>query len=155
MKYRIVEGVCIALLAAFIFVITGSMGDSTRTADEVAGAVLAVTGTEGLVQQENADFRKSFGTDMSAYEGVVYYASEEIMNAREVMVVRLSPGDDGAALAEKLSAYAAEKAAVFESYDPTAFYLLDNRVLEVKGNFLFFCVGENAQAAFEAFGKAL
>lgn len=157
MKYALkaVEAICIVLLIVFVGYMAGNTGNSNRTAEEVESAVIQSMDMTGLKKRDNGAFRTQFSYDMADFEGVVYYTSESIMDVREMLIVKLPDGNNGDAFKEQLRTYADERAALYESYAPDEFYLLSNCVLEVKGNFLFFCVADDAAAAYESFCDAL
>lgn len=157
MKYafRVVEAICVVLLIVFVGYMAGNTGNSNKSAEEVEAAVIASMDMTGLQKRDNGAFRSDFGYDMADFAGVVYYTSESIMDVREMIIVKLPDGNNGEVFAEELRTYAAEKAALYESYAPDEYYLLSNAVIEVKGNFLFFCVADESAAAYESFCDAL
>lgn len=157
MKYafKAVEAICIVLLVVFIGYMAGNTGNSNKTPEEIEAAVTQSMDMNGLKKADNGAFRTRFGYDMGEFAGVVYYKSESIMDVREMLIIKLPEGNDGEAVSEKLRTYADEKAALYESYAPDEFFLLSNSVIEVKGNYLFFCVADEAAVAYESFCDAL
>ena len=73
--------------------------------------------------------RQNFGMDPEDTEGVVYYASSDYMDVREVLILKSSDEELLSAAEEKFLSRVEEEKAIFESYGPQQYKeLCDARV---------------------------
>lgn len=157
MKYlRIKELLCVLVLVAFIFAVLAQKEQvSDAKAVDVGTAVTAACGLETLTPRGDKAFKKEFGLDPAQFDGGYYISSDDVMEVREVLVIRLKPGEDGAPLLEALRRRAQQKTDLFEGYAAEQTALLKNYKLVRRGNFVLFAVCDVPSAAEKAFRSAL
>ncbi len=153
---RIKEILCVLVLALFIFaVLAQRQQTSDAKAADVGAAVAAACGLEKLEPRGDQAFKKEFGLDPQQFDGGYYAASDDVMEVRELLVVRLKPGDDGAALLETLRQRVQQKIVLFEGYAAEQTALLKSHQLIQRGNFVLFAVCDVPADAAKAFRSAL
>ena len=54
-----------------------------------------------------------------------------------------------------METYIANQKNLYKNYAPEQYALLEDSILEVSGNTLFYCTATNADALYDAFRKAL
>ncbi len=147
--------ICVILLAVFIGVSFFGKRDTVKTAEEIAEAVNAEVSAEGLKLFDGERLTSQFGLDGGDFGSFVYYASEDIMDVREILVIRGGEDSDLEAVAELIEKKAEEKYNTYKDYDPVASALLENRVIEVRRGAIIYIVHDSAAAGLEAFLKCV
>lgn len=148
------EIICVVLLVAFVFMLSKGYAESTKTAEEMFESVKAAACSDGLKKCTKAQFKKETGFSENEFESVVYYASDSVMEVREVMIVKLGSAD-GQALVQKLKENNEKKAELFKGYAPKQSALLESYVLTEKAGFVFYAVCDEPQKAVAEFNKNL
>lgn len=152
---KIGEIVCVVLLAVFIAFISSADDISDKTAKQVAVPVVKSYDTEGLVAVGEKQLKKQLKLDADNFDGYYYFASESVMDVREVLVIKLKDVADADSVISVLEARVSEKTALFEDYAPEESALLKSHILVSEGGFIYYAVGEDAQEGFEAFKSSL
>ena len=153
---RFNEILCVIVLVLFIFAVLAQKGQiSNAAAADVGKAVSVACGLEQLEVRGDQAFKKEFDLDPQQFDGGYYAASDDVMEVREVLVVRLKPGDDGASLLEALRQRAERKIVLFEGYAAEQTALLKSYKLVQRGNFVMFVVCSTPAEAVKAFRGAL
>jgi hypothetical protein len=104
---------------------------------------------------ENRMVRRFYGLNPNDYEGVVLYAPVDNMDANELLIVKLKDTSQSEEVEEAIQERLATQKKSFDGYGATQTQLLNNSILKVKGNFVFYMVGENAAEAESAFLSAI
>ena len=154
-SYRWKELFCVVALVVFVFAITANRSNSDADAETVFGAVLETVQVPELKRQKDAAFKRAFGFETGDFENVCYAAADDVMEVREVLVVKLKSTDDADALIEKIETYAEEKGVLFEGYAPEQAALLQKSRVRRKGNFVLFVVCNQPSYAVRSFLRAL
>ena len=152
---RLKEILCVLLTVAFIVLVTRHEPPSSVSAKDMAAALCRVTDVSALDECKNADFRREIQLNPNDYDGVVFYSSPNIMEVRELLVVRLADESQGEALTECLRSRVEAKRKLFHAYAPEQEALLDGYVLENTRGFVLFAVSENPEAVRQTFKETL
>jgi hypothetical protein len=147
--------ICVILLAVFIGVSFFGKTDTLKTAEEIAEAVTADVSTEGLQLFDGERLSSQLGLDGEKFGSFVYYGSEDIMDVREILIIRGAEDSDLEAAAELIGKKAEEKYNTYKDYDPVASALLEKRVIEVRRGAIIYIVHDSAAAGLEAFLKCV
>lgn len=154
--YPLLEILCVAALIAFItFLVLSRSGGTEKPVGDVASPVLATLEKGQMTEQSNADAAKAFGFDLSKAEGLVYYENEDIMDVSELLIVKLNDAEDAESFRTAVETYIANQKNLYKNYAPEQYALLEDSILDVSGNTLFYCTAKNADALYDAFKKAL
>jgi hypothetical protein len=154
--YPLLEVLCVAALIAFItFLILSRSGGTEKPVGDVASPVLATLEKGQMTEQSNADAAKAFGFDLSKAEGLVYYENEDIMDVSELLIVKLNDAEDAESFRTAVETYIANQKNLYKNYAPEQYALLEDSILDVSGNTLFYCTAKNADALYDAFRTAL
>lgn len=150
-KHRIFEIVCVAALLVFIVLVSRDSSYSDKTAQQMAEAVTQAMDVSELKKIKKNQIREDFGIDFSSVESFVYYASDEVMNVSELMLIKLKADVRSDEIKEKIEKRVKDKQTLFKGYAPEQSALLENYILSDEGGFIFYCVGEDAKQAHSAF----
>ena len=154
--YPALEVLCVAALIAFItFLVLSRSGGTEKPVGDVASPVLATLEKGQMTEQSNADAAKAFGFDLSKAEGLVYYENEDIMDVSELLIVKLNDAEDAESFRTAVETYIANQKNLYKNYAPEQYALLEDSILDVSGNTLFYCTAKNADALYDAFRTAL
>lgn len=154
--YPLLEILCVAALIAFItFLVLSRSGGTEKPVGDVASPVLATLEKGQMTEQSNADAAKAFGFDLSKAEGLVYYENEDIMDVSELLIVKLNDAEDAESFRTAVETYIANQKNLYKNYAPEQYALLEDSILDVSGNTLFYCTAKNADALYDAFRTAL
>ena len=104
---------------------------------------------------EDATLDELYGLEERGWDYYILYTAPDIMDVSELLIIR---SEDAAALAAALTAVETRheaQIAVFESYGPTQTAALQAGHLYTRGDYLFYAVGEGADALRSAFERAV
>ena len=87
---RIKEGVCFLVLLIFVILLMTQDKQSTAEPQAVFEAVQSAMDVDGLEVCKDERIKKEFGIDPRAFDFVGYFASDSIMEVREILLVHLS-----------------------------------------------------------------
>lgn len=146
---------CVILLGVFIAFSLNQEKEIIKSAPEIIQEVTESVSVEGLEEFDKARLSEQFGFSEEYIDSFAYYGSQDIMNVREILVLKLKEGTDGTALTEIIEKRAEDKYNTFKDYDAQAAALLESRVTENENGVIFFIVHENAQTGLEAFTKSI
>ena len=147
--------ICIILLVVFIGVSFFGKADTVKTAEEIAEAVVAELSTEGLQRFDGERLSSQLGIDGGEFESFVYYGSEDIMDVRELLIIRGREASDLEVVKELIEKKAEEKYNTYKDYDPIASALLEKRVIESRRGAVIYIVHGSPSAGLEAFLKCV
>ncbi len=158
-KYRILEiARLIPVLAVVIFWAVSCSGNrvSKTPFEEVKQAVAEASVSPSMQDGDDAAVRRLYGLDPADYEGVYLRWPLSNMDAEELLLIKLSDVSQGAAVKQAVVSRVDAQKKSFDGYGVTQFDLLQNHcVIEVRGNYVLFVVGEDAEAVRQAFLSAL
>ncbi|MCM1364470.1 MAG: DUF4358 domain-containing protein [Faecalibacterium sp.] len=152
---RVKEIFCVLLLGIFIFLLTGTTKVSDKTAEEVYEQVSKIMDVSELQKCSNSKIKKEFGIDANSFDGIVYMASDSVMDVREILLVRLKDENQAEALTESIESRIKDKTALFKGYAPEESALLDSYILKKDAGFILFAVCSNPDAVYASFKKAV
>lgn len=150
-----IKKIFIVLLA--VFILFDLFGDRTSKADinAVADETAKAAGFDDMTRAENRMMKRFYGVNPKEYEGAVLYAPQDNMDVHELFIVKLKDVSQQETIERAIEERLDTQIKSFEGYGAEQVALLQKHVLEVKGNYVFYMVGENAQAARKAFLNSL
>ncbi|MBE6816543.1 MAG: DUF4358 domain-containing protein [Ruminococcaceae bacterium] len=154
--YRIIECLCLVALAAFIAVVCiAHTGGTDKDIEALAASVSEAMDENQMTRKTNADAYKAFHFDFAKTDGVAYFANDNIMDVSELLIVKLQDEDDAQELKTAIKKRVTDRQNLYKSYAPAQYSLLQNCVIEVSGNAVFYCTAKNADKLLESFKEAL
>lgn len=143
------------LLVVFILVDAGKDASSNADIKEVSAQTAKAAKLTEETPAGNRLVKRFYGLNPEDYEGVVLYAPKDNMDVNEMLIVKLKDKSQSktveAAIQERLDTQLKS----FEGYGAEQTALLKAHKLKVKGNYIFYMVGDRAAAAQKAFLKSL
>lgn len=147
--------VLIACLLVFIGWILMSDANSAKSAEEVETAVMAAVDTSAIEKGQVQDIRRVFGLNPDDYEGIVYYKPLSTMDVKEILIVKLRSDEQSEAVESSIRARVDSQLQSFQGYGVEQCQLLENAVIKVQGNFIFYAVADNVSECKEVFLSSL
>lgn len=123
--------------------------------ESVTKEVLEAAKMKDAVPAEERMVKRFYGLNPRDYEGAVLIAPKDNMDVHEMFLVKLKDVSQADEVKSAIEERLHTQTVSFEGYGAEQTALLKAHVLEVKGNYVFFMVGENATAAHKAFLESL
>lgn len=159
MKIKLLELVrWLVALLLIVFVIVSCAGNRISKADPaaVSQAVLTAAALSHTQEADAQMIKRLYGVDPAEYESCVLRYPATNMDAEELLLVKLRDVSQQEALLSAANARIETQKTSFDGYGPAQYALLtEHCIIEARGNYFLLVVGANAQAAKEAFIKAL
>ena len=100
--------------------------------------------------------RRLYGLDRSSYQGASLYYPASNMGAEELLLIQMKDAAQQETIEEAIRNRIKTQKKSFDGYGVRQFDLLENHcVVEVRGNYVLFAVGENAEDIRSAFLSAI
>ena len=145
----------VLLLLIFIVIDVGSDPISKEPIEKVRDEINKVSGFAEEPAAADRMLKRFYGLEPGDYEGVVLYISQDNMSVEEMLLVKLKDVSQGDAVKAAVEERVLDQLDRFEGYGAEQVSMLNAHVLNVKGNYIFFMVGDNAQEAQKAFLKSI
>lgn len=155
MKYKFLEFFCVAAAALFIFFSVTSERGSEKNIEMIGESICSSVDLKGLSKRDNLFFKKTFDHSSDEFEGLIYYSADDVMDVREMLVVKLKDGSDASAFVSELETYISDRYNIYAAYAPEQGEYLKQHILKTNGNMLFLYVGPDAAKAQDAFSQSL
>lgn len=147
----------LAVVTAFLLIFMVGSAPNTDVSLQELEAVAVPQLSEGEVQKADGRMlRRLYGLNPSDYAEVVLYYPASNMGVEELLLVKLNDTAQTGTVEAAIEARLTAQKQSFDGYgvDQTAL-LNNNAVTEVRGRYILFSVGVNAQAIRQAFLNAL
>lgn len=152
---RFFEIICVVALCAFISYMVGSEDYSEKTVKEIRENIISSIDIDGLSRIKSNKIKEEFGFDFDTMEGYCYYASDSVMDVRELMIIKLKKDEKPDSVLEIIEKRVKQKQALFDGYAPEESALLKNYKLKYSGGFIFYAVGKDSADALNIFLSAI
>ena len=139
------------LLVVFIVALLGADKTSETKIETVEKAVEKEVPRTGMHSVQSQMVKRLYGLNVNDYEGVVLYISDSNMGAEELLIVKLADTSQAEAVESAVQTRIENQENSFEGYGVEQYQLLQEHVLDVEGNYVFFMVHKEAQKAQKAF----
>ncbi len=141
----------------FAFAVLMLIGNNVKDVDmEVIRTALNNSGRLGTLYEADANtVKKTFDIDVQETDGYVMYTSDSIMDVSELLCIKCRDASKMSELQAAAEARLSSQKVSFENYGTNQSFLLKNAVLEVRGEYLFYAVGENAAALRSVFSSCV
>lgn len=149
-KYAVV-----LLIIVYVVILMQRAGGTTKDYESIEEAVVSAIDQEALEEVNELGFKKSYGLAEADYDGVLLYSSASSMQADEVLLVKVKNADQMSMVQQAVEERVESRQNDFEGYAPDQAELLNNHVLVIRGDYLFFAVSAEAEQYRDAFVNSL
>ena len=139
------------LLVVFIVALLGADKTSETKIETVEKAVEKEVPLTGMHSVQSQMVKRLYGLNVNDYEGVVLYISDSNMGTEELLIVKLADTSQAEAVESAVQTRIENQENSFEGSGVDQYQLLQEHVLDVEGNYVFFMVHKEAQKAQKAF----
>lgn len=151
----IVKYILIVLLLVFIVGLLRDGEISNEKISKVTKNVVQALDMEKLSESDHRMVKRLYGINANDYEGVSLYVAGSNMEVEELLIVKLKSTEQSEAVEKAIGQRLERQLESFEGYAPEQCKLLEDHVLDVKGNYIMYVVNKKAKAADKAFQKSL
>lgn len=155
MSLRIKEFITIGFLIAFIIFVSTRDNYKNVSVNEIFNAVEGKAGIENMDCFDGSALKRDFGININDYDGVVYYGHETVMETETLLIIKLSDQSQGNDIIDTINSQRETNMELFKSYAPDQYELLNNSIVEQKGDYILYTVSDNAKAIEMAFSKCI
>ncbi len=146
---------CVALVAVFLCSLLFRGGTSSTPFETMHTAVTEAADMTYMQKADDQMIRRLYGLDPESYEGIALYYPTTNMQAQELLLVKLTDPAQQQAVTDAVEARLATQMASFDGYGIQQYAMLENALVEVRGNYLLLIVAEDPGAVAEAFAGTL
>lgn len=143
------------LIIVYVVMLMQRAGGTTKSYEAIEESVVSAIDQETLEEVNELGFKKSYGLSKADYDGVLLYSSASSMQADEVLLVKVKRADQMSAVQGAVEEYVENRLNDFKGYAPDQVELLNNHVMVIRGDYLFFAVSADAEKYREAFVNSL
>lgn len=156
MRYiGILKYILLLLLLVFIVKLLSSGDISKAKPETVAETVTKALDMKELSQADNRMVKRLYGLNVNDYAGVFLYVSDSNMKVEELLIVKLKDTGQSEQVEAAVNTRLESQLASFEGYGPEQCKLLNDHVLDIKGNYILYVVNKKSKGADKAFQKSL
>lgn len=145
----------VVILLVFVILDMASDPISNAEIETVAENVVKAAEFEGMEQAEPRMVKRFYGLNPKDYEGAVLYAPVDNMDAHELFLVKLHDVSQMKSVQDAIEERLNTQLKSFEGYGAEQTALLKKHVLQKKGNYVLYVVGEHADDVQKAFVESL
>lgn len=130
----------VLLVFLFIFIIRLMTGEGSSAApiEQVDTDVTAAIDMNMLSAADHRMFKRLYGLNANDYEAVSLYVSGSNMEVEELLIVRLSDQSQAESVETAINSRLEKQLQSFEGYGPDQCKLLNDHILDVRGNYILF-----------------
>lgn len=144
MRFRIGELALLGILAVFIIFINAKDNYKDVDVNTIASGISDTAGFGSMDKFGSEDVKKDFGININNYDGFIYYGHETVMQCEKVFILKLKNNSQADSIITTIKNQTKTNKELFQSYAPEQFELLNNSILEHKGNYIIYIVSPAA-----------
>ena len=145
----------LVFLVVFVGMLMGADRVSDAQIEEVENAVTAQVSMDGMHQEGSQMVKRLYGLNANDYDGTILYIADSNMGAEEMLLVKLADVSQADDVEGAVETRISNQENAFEGYGAEQYQLLQEHVLSVQGNYVFFLVHPDARQAQKAFLDSL
>lgn len=157
-KIPLLEAAKIGLCALLVLLLWTQLGQNRQSAtpfEQMQAAVTTAADLSPVQPGDNQMIKRLYGLDPAEFDGCLLYYPNTNMGAEELLLVRLRSTAQQDAVSAAVEARLAAQRSSFDGYGVEQMELLSRCVVEIRGNYVLFVVGADAQTVRQAFLDAL
>lgn len=131
-------------LAVFMAVLIWSQYFRDVPAEQIAAVLAEQPGISEMRAEDASGLRRYYSIDSGETEGFVFFRSNSIMSADELLVVRARNHEEALGYLENAQKRLGELTENFENYGAEEMTKIESAVCEVRGKYLIFVVSDSA-----------
>lgn len=156
-RYKNKKALVRMLLLLFILGILGCAKEKQNnpTIPEICDSVQQAVDLSSLKVADYPKFKKLYGISRAEIEDFVLYRAPSNIKADEIVIIKVKDAKYIDAVKEKILKRAAKQATSFRDYMPEEYFLVEKRIIKIKGNYILFVVSKDAKKIARIFEEAI
>ncbi|SHK22210.1 DUF4358 domain-containing protein [Hespellia stercorisuis] len=142
-------------IVGYVVLLLLMTGGSSKPFDTIEKAVEKTLDTESVSKTTNQGLKRYYGLNAADYDGVMLYVSKSSLSAEEVLLLKVKNNEQIEEVQNAIVSRKDRRRSDFEGYAPDEVALINNSVLSVRGQYIFFVISKNASEYKTAFAKSL
>ena len=144
-RYTAAKVALIILLVVYVHLVLGANTAKDVPFDWIALRVSADSSLSTLQQGDANTFRERFGMDPDGCEGWLLYASDDLMDVSELLIVKAADAGVRERIEAAASARLDTQKESFRNYGTNQYELLQHAILWQRGSYLFYGVSDSIE----------
>ncbi|GAB6181931.1 hypothetical protein JCM14036_32500 [Desulfotomaculum defluvii] len=128
---------------------------SNPTVQDINDKVNQGVDLSNLVVADYPKLKKLYGISRAEIEDFVLYRAPSNIKADELAIIKVKDPKYIDGVKEKVLQRAARQATSFRDYVPEEYYLIEKKIVKVKGNYILFAVSKDAKKIAELFEDSI
>lgn len=150
-KHLIIKSLMVLFLSAYLILLYTSDNAKNVPMEQIASVMEADTSVTLLQKRGRNDLKRYYQVDERDVDGYFFYKAASPMSVDEIFVVKAVNRTQAAALLENAESHLSSQKQIFEGYGTDQMALLNNAVVEKKGNYVYYICGADASALRQSF----
>lgn len=152
---EVIKWLSVILVVVFLYVISAQGRESQTEFSVMAEAVTGAADLSTMQEADNQMVKRLYGLDPDAYEGVLLYYPTTNMGAEEILLVKLKDTAQQETVKTAMEDRVATQEANFDGYGISQYEMLEQCVIETRGNYMLLVVAADTSSVRQAFLDAL
>ena len=148
---KIAKWALILLLAVVLIMQSAGDRSSSTSFSDMASAVQQSADLSQMSEGDNQMLKRLYGIDGAEYDGVMLYYPASSMGAEELLLVKMRDSAQKDQVQAAMEARRSAQLSNFDGYGADQTAMLENSIIEVKGNYALFVSAVNPAAVQDAF----
>ncbi len=153
--FEVLKWLLVAALVVFLFVLLSANRESSAPFSHVKEAVIAAADLTPMAEGDNQSLKRLYGLSASDYENILLYYPTTNMGAEELLLIELSDLSQQQAVTSAIEARLDAQKKSFDGYGVDQYAMLEQAVVEVRGNYILLVVASDPAPIRQAFLGAL
>ena len=151
----ILRYVTVILIIAYIACLLIFTSGSSKPFDQVAGPIEGAINKENLVKAKPREIKKLYDINVSEYDGVLLYVSNNNISSKEVLLVKAKTDEQVNELRTSIDRRLNDRMNDLKGYAPKEEAYIENAVVSVRGKYVFVSIGKDSENLKEVFSNNL
>ena len=151
----ITQMILVGMLVFYVAVLLFRKEESDTPFAEMKQAVEAALDGSEMKEADHKMFRRNYRLNANDYDGVMLWFREGTMEVDEVLVVKLKSEEQSDTVVEAIEARKDSRKESFQGYGASQTKLIEDSIIDVRGNYILFVIKEDAEKIDQVFQKAL
>lgn len=152
---EIAKWLALVFVLLFLYLISAQGRESQTEFSVMTEAVTSAADLSSMQQADDQMIKRLYGLDPDEYEGVLLYYPTTNMGAEELLLVKLSDTTQQETVRAAMDNRIASQKASFDGYGVDQYEMLEQSVIEVRGNYMLLIVAFDTAPVRQAFLNAL
>lgn len=155
MLIKIKEFLLVGLFVVFIIFINKQSVFIEVDEETIISALSEKANLEDMQKFSVSRAKADLGINVHDYKEVIYYGHDTIMDCETILIVCLNDSAQCDELIDNIEKHRSNLMNLFQSYAPDQYELLSNGIIDIKGNYVFYIVAENADEIAQLFVECI